>query len=38
MYQVDFAANPRTPYMELGQAFYNRILGVSVFVVVSTLL
>jgi hypothetical protein len=38
MHQVDFAANPRTPYMELGQAFYNRILGVSVFVVVSTLL
>jgi hypothetical protein len=38
MHQVDFAANPRTPYMELGQAFYDRILGVSVFVVVSTLL
>jgi hypothetical protein len=35
--QVDFAANPRCPYMELGQAFYNRILGISIFIVVSSL-
>ena len=32
--QIYFAANPRCLYMELGQAFYNRILGVSVFIVV----
>jgi hypothetical protein len=36
-FQIDFAANPLCPYMELGQAFYNRILGVSVFIVVSLL-
>ena len=35
--QVDFAANPRCPYMDLNQAFYSRILGVSVFVVCSAL-
>eukprot|EP00957_Ditylum_brightwellii_P027948 2111593-Ditylum_brightwellii.AAC.1 len=35
--QIDFAANPRCPYMDLGQSFYSRILGVSVFMVVSSL-
>jgi hypothetical protein len=35
--QINFAVNPRCPYMELGQAFYNCIMGVSVFIVVSSL-
>ena len=34
---MDYGANPRFPYMELGQAFYNRILGVNFFIITSSL-
>ena len=34
---IDYGANPRCPYMELGQAFYNRILGVNFFIITSSL-
>ena len=36
-WQVDFAANPRCPHMDLGQDFYSRMLGISVFIIVSSL-
>ena len=35
--EIDFAEIPRTPYCDLNQAFYSRILGVPVFIVVSCL-
>ena len=34
---IDYGANLRCPYMELGQAFYNRILGVNFFIITSSL-
>ena len=34
---MDYGANPRCPYMEIGRAYYNRILGVNVFIITSPL-
>lgn len=34
---MDYGANPRCPYMEIGRAYYNRILGVNVFIITSAL-